>query len=291
MIIRGRQNRGHDVGGSSPGLPPLPDRAGAHARQLHLRTLLSDGRASASNARIVIDCYVGEQRRYHGLVGKALPPASDWQQVTGTFELPEDVRLTRILLYRNGKGTAWFDDVRLSRQGAAQNLITNGDFDGMHSWRVFFRKQGQQSWQAVDAVVFERFHNVIFLEPQTNYEFLVRQVTADGSVRAESQILAASTRAQEPRQWHDLCFGSEQRAPTPPSTYPCVESAGGKLYFCDSRAGILWLTELNDELRAHWTKEWVAPYPVDGRPCYQGQTQNHRLEQQTVRFLETSPPW
>ncbi|MBN2296249.1 MAG: fibronectin type III domain-containing protein, partial [Pirellulales bacterium] len=39
------------------------------------------------------------------------------------------------------------------------------------SWRVFYRKVGEDKWRSVNAIVQERFHNVIFLEPKTEYEF------------------------------------------------------------------------------------------------------------------------
>jgi len=224
-------------------------------------------------ARVVIDCYVGDERKYHGLVSTNLPPAADWREVTGTVELPADVRLTRILLYRMGTGTAWFDDVRLSRAGSATNLVGDGGFEGSRSWRVFFRKRGKAKWQGVGAVVLERFHNVIFLEPETRYEFQVRRLSADGEVEAHSQVLAAATKPVGERVWQGLRLGLDRRTPTPPAVYPCIESVGGKLYYSQSRGGSLWLTELDDELKARWTKEWVKPFLVDGRRCYQGQTQ------------------
>ena len=224
-------------------------------------------------ARVVIDCYVGDERAYHGLVSRDLAPSDDWSEAVGSFELPDDVRLTRVLLYQTGEGTAWYDDVRIAKPDSSTNLVAAGGFEGTSSWRVLFRKKGEDPWQPVDAVVLERFHNVIFLEPQTEYEFLVRRVSADGTVEAESQVLSAATEPERDRVWQGLCFGPDRRGPTPPSVYPCVESVGGVLYFCDSRAGVLWLSELDDQLNARWTKQWVAPYPVDGRPCYQGQSQ------------------
>ena len=143
---------------------------------------------------------------------------------------------------------------------------------GGPSWRVFFRKPGQE-WQAVDAVVRERFHNVIFLEPQTGYEFKVQRVSSARAVEATSQILAVSTQAPQDRQWHNLRWGQSRRTPTPPAVYPAIESVGGRLYYSESRGGALWLTELDENFQARWTKQWVAPFLVDGRPCYQGQTQ------------------
>ncbi|NQT15667.1 MAG: hypothetical protein HQ582_23120 [Planctomycetes bacterium] len=231
------------------------------------------GEQDEGRARVVIDCYQGDAREYHGLVSKSLPASEDWSEVAGTFELPEDVRFTRILLYQAGAGTAWFDDVSISRSDSPENRVASGGFEGAHSWRVFYRCKGDEPWQAVDAVVLERFHNVIFLEPETDYEFMVRRVSADGAVEAESQVLSAVTGATKDRVWRGLGFGPERAAPTPPSVYPCLESVRGKLHFCDSRGGILWLSELDDDFQARWTKAWVPPHPVDGRPCYQGQSQ------------------
>ena len=224
-------------------------------------------------ARLVIDCYVGDERAYHGLVSRDLAPSDDWSEAAGSFELPGDVRLTRVLLYQRGKGTAWYDDVRVAKPDSSTNLVADGPFEGTSSWRVFFREKGEDAWQPVDAVVLERFHNVIFLEPETPYEFLVRRVSADGSVEAESQVLSAATKPEQQRVWQGLRFEPDRRGPTPPSVYPCVESVDGVLYFCDSRGGVLWLSELDDQFGARWTKPWVAPHPVDGRPCYQGQSQ------------------
>jgi hypothetical protein len=58
--------------------------------------------------RLVIDCYIGPSRQYHGLVSRDLPAAGDWSPVSGAFELPEGVQLLRCLVYQVGKGTSWF---------------------------------------------------------------------------------------------------------------------------------------------------------------------------------------
>ena len=224
-------------------------------------------------ARALIDCYVGEKRTHHGLVNARLAPSEAWREATGTFELPPDVRLTRILVYQMGAGTTWFDDVRISRAGSAANLVGDGGFGDRGSWRVLFRKKGEAKWQKVNAVVLERFHNVIFLEPGTAYEFQVKRLAADGKVLEASQVVAASTTAVQERVWQGLRLGLDQRTPTPPAVYPCIESVGGKLYYSQSRGGCLWLTELDDQFKANWTKRWVKPFLVDGRGCYQGQTQ------------------
>ena len=61
---------------------------------------------------MVFDCYVGEERKYHGLVSRDLPSAPGWTEISGSFDLPKDVRLMRCLLYQVGVGTSWFDDVK-----------------------------------------------------------------------------------------------------------------------------------------------------------------------------------
>jgi len=224
-------------------------------------------------ARVVIDCYVGEQRRYHGLVARNLPPAAEWTEVAGEFDLPEDVRLVRCLLYRVGTGTSWFDDVRIHRRGSNGNLLGDGDFEGTDSWRVLFREQGTAVWETVDAAILERFHNVTFLEPETGYEFLVRRVTPSGDVGEESQVLRASTRPSAERVWKALRIGHDVRLATPAAIYPCIESVKGRLYCSESRANTLWLYELNEDFTLKWSKQWVGPFLFDGRPRYQGQSQ------------------
>jgi hypothetical protein len=144
---------------------------------------------------------------------------------------------------------------------------------GESCFRVFFRKAGQTAWQAVEAVVLERFHNVIFLEPETTYQFKVQRITATRRIETESQVLTAATRREADRTWEGLRWGSDDRTPTPPAVYPCIKSLGGKLYYAESRVGSLWLSELDGEWKTRWTKEWVKPYLVDGKPCYQGQSQ------------------
>lgn len=142
------------------------------------------GLRSQGKAHLVIDCYIDPSRQYHGLVSRDLPAADDWSPVSGAFELPEGVQLMHCLVYQVGKGTSWFDDVRISSQHSQANLLGDSGFDGVESWRVLCRKKGEADWQPSDAVVLERFHNVIFLEPATEYEFRVRRVAPDGSVRA-----------------------------------------------------------------------------------------------------------
>ena len=164
-------------------------RPGAYQFHLFYRT---SGQAPQGRARVVIDCYLGEARKYHGLISRDLGPAESWSEVVGSFELPPDARITRILLYQVGAGKAWFDDVRLLAAGSQANLVADGTFDGRSSFRVFWRKAGQAAWQPVEAVVLERFHNVIFLEPETSYEFKVDRVSAARRIEAESQTLTVA---------------------------------------------------------------------------------------------------
>jgi len=229
-------------------------------------------------ARLVIDCYIGPSRQYHGLVSRDLPAADDWSPVSGAFELPEGVQLMRCLVYQVGKGTSWYDDVRIASETSQANLLGDSGFDGVESWRVLCRKKGEADWQPIDAVVLERFHNVIFLEPATEYEFRVRRVAPDGSVRAESQVLAASTKTAEGRVWNRFQIAPDQRMATPPAVYPCIESVDGKLYYSECRGGTIWLSQLDESLQPVWTKPWVEPFLVDGKPCYQGQTQSAVLD-------------
>ena len=223
--------------------------------------------------RVVIDCYVGDERKYTGLVGKKLPACDDWSEVSGAFKLPSGVRLTRILLYQVGEGTVWYDDVQIGKAGTSVNRVANAGFDVGRSCRVLFREAGKGQWTQADAVVLERFHNVISLKPATQYDFKVRHVSPAGKVEAESRTLSVATKPMQDRVWQGLRFTPDQRTPTPPSVYPCIESVEGKLYFAESRAGSLWLSELAESGERLWTKQWVKPFLVDGRPCYQGQTQ------------------
>jgi hypothetical protein len=245
-------------------------RPGPCQYRLFYRTAGQDPRG---RARLVIDCYLGDARKYHGLISKDLPPAETWNEVTGSFTLPPDARHVRILLYQVGVGTAWFDDVRWSPAGSDTNLLADGSFDGTSSFRVFYRQAGETAWQAVDAVVLERFHNVIFLEPETTYQFKVQRITATRQAEAESRVLTIATRRDAERVWEGLRWGPDARTPTPPAVYPCIKSLGGKLYYAESRGGSIWLSELDNAFKARWTKEWVKPYLVDGHPCYQGQSQ------------------
>lgn len=242
---------------------------GHYAYRVHYRT----NEEQAGTARIVVDCYVGDQRQYTGLVSRDLPASKEWSETSGTFELPSDVRLTRILLYQVGQGTTWYDDAALSRLPSTDNLVDKGDFEGSHHWKVFCRKQGEATWNAVEAVVCERFHNVILLEPDTAYEFKVQRVSATGQAEAESNVLAARTRPTEQRTLYGLRLGPERPGLSPPGIYPCIESVGQRLYYSECRAGAIWLAELDDQLKPRWVKQWVAPHLVDGKACYQGQTQ------------------
>ncbi|MBN2291949.1 MAG: hypothetical protein JXM70_05955, partial [Pirellulales bacterium] len=90
---------------------------------------------------------------------------------------------------------------------------------------------------------------------------------------AESQILRASTRAVESRVWKGLRIEGDRRLPTQRALYPCIESVEGRLYCSECRAGKIWLSELDDNLELKSTNEWIGPHMVDGKPCYQGQTQ------------------
>lgn len=245
-------------------------RPGPYHYRLFYRTARQDAQG---HARLVVDCYLGAGRKYHGLISRDLAPIEAWCEISGSFELPPDVRNARLLLYQVGAGTAWFDDVRWSAAGSEANLLADGSFEGESSFRVFYRKARHTAWQAVEAVVLERFHNVIFLEPGTTYQFKVQRVTANRRTEAESQVLTVATRRDAERAWENLRWGPDDRTPTPPAVYPCIESLGGKLYYAESRGGSLWLSELDGDLKARWTKEWVKPYLVDGRPCYQGQSQ------------------
>jgi len=223
--------------------------------------------------RVVIDCYVGDERKYTGLVGRKLPACDGWSEVSGEFELPANVRLTRILLYQVGEGTVWYDDVRIAKTGTSVNRVANAGFDAGRSCRVLFRPAGETQWTQADAVVLERFHNVISLKPATQYEFQVRRVSPSGKVEAESQTLSVATKPMRDRVWQGLRFTPDQRTPTSPSVYPCIESVGDTLYFAESRGGSLWLSALAEDGKRLWTKQWVKPFLVDGRGCYQGQTQ------------------
>ena len=245
-------------------------RSGAYQFRLCYRT---GPQGQRGRARLVIDCYLGDARKYHGLISRDLAPAETWSEVSVRLELPPDVRNARILLYQVGAGTAWFDDVQWSAAGSEANLLGDGSFDGQSSFRVFYRRAGETAWHAVEAVVLERFHNVIFLEPQTTYQFKVQRLAANKKTEAESQVLTVATRRDGSRAWEGLRWGADDRTPTPPAVYPCIESLGGKLYYAESRGGSLWLSELDGQLKARWTKEWVKPYLIDGRPCYQGQSQ------------------
>jgi hypothetical protein len=229
-------------------------------------------------ARITIDCYVGDERTYTGLVNRALTPSETWLEATGEFTLPADVRLSRVLLYQRGEGTVWYDSVSVSKQDTGAVFLGGGPLGGQAGWRVFYRKAGEADWQRSGGVIMERFHNVIFLEPDTAYEFRVDRVDANGDVVSNGKILAARTLpAGAPRVWQGLELGRRLDPETPPAIYPCIESVDGRLFFSESRGGVLWLSELDDTFRAQWTKQWVKPFLVDGRPCYQGQTQTARL--------------
>ncbi|MEN6497278.1 MAG: hypothetical protein ABFD16_23525, partial [Thermoguttaceae bacterium] len=241
---------------------------GRYAYRLYYRT---EGQKDGT-ARLAFDCYVGEARKYTGLVSRVLPATDDWSEATGTFELPSDVRLTRVLLYQNGQGTTWYDDVQLCRLPSSDNLLDQGDFESSHHWKVSCRKQGETTWTPIEAVVRERFHNVILLDPDTAYEFKVQQVAAN-RVETESQVLAARTRPSDDRVWQGLRVLPDRVMPTPAAIYPCIESVGQKLYYCESRGGSLWLAELDDQFQPRWIKPWVEPHRVDGKSCYQGQTQ------------------
>lgn len=155
--------------------------------------------------------------------------------------------------------------------------MADGGFDGQGSWRASFRKTGETDWQEISAVVLERFHNVVFLEPSTDYEFFVRRLAADGSVEAESQILSASTPPAQSRAWNGFQLASDSRVPEIESAavYPCVESVNGKLYYVESRGGArtIWLSELDEQFNPRWTKQWVEPYYFDGQSRFQGQIQ------------------
>jgi len=128
---------------------------------------------------------------------------------------------------------------------------------------VLCRKKGEADWQPIDAFVLERFHNVIFLEPATEYEFRVRRVAPDGSVRAESQVLAASTKTAEGRVWNRFQIAPDQRLATPPAVYPSIESVDGKLYYTECRGGTIWLSQLDESFQPVWTKPWVEAFVVD----------------------------
>ena len=173
-------------------------RSGAYQFRLCYRTGRQD---QQGRARLVIDCYLGDARKYHGLISRDLAPAETWSEVSVRLDLPPDVRKVRILLYQVGAGTAWFDDVQWSAAGSEANLLGDGSFDGQSSFRVFYRRAGETAWHAVEAVVLERFHNVIFLEPQTSYEFKVQRVAANKKIEAESQVLTAATRRDASRAW------------------------------------------------------------------------------------------
>ena len=257
----------------------LPDvrKTGRYEYSLWYRTAARKKR-KAGHARLVIDCYTGKDRKYRGLVNRDLPASADWREATGGFELPGETRLTRVLLYQMGQGTVWFDDVRLNRAESPKNLIPDSAFEGRPTWRVFFRRKGNRDWRQVEAVVWERFHNVIFLTPKTTYEFKVEQISPAGEVLSRSQVLTAATTSWQDWEWEGLRFGSEQRAPAPPAIYPCVESVAGRLYLVESRgADAIWLTELDDNFESRWTKQWIKPFRAGGRWHYQGQCQTAAL--------------
>ena len=237
----------------------------------------SSGQQEGGRSRILIDCYTGDERTYHTLVLKDLPEAQDWTEISGTCDLPEDTQLVRCLLYQMGIGTSWFDDVSLSSVNSDSNLLSDSGFDGQGSWRVLFRKKGESEWQEEKAVVLERFYNVILLEPATDYEFMVRRLAPDGNTETDSQILTASTQPpMPPRDWNGFQLGSDVRVPAAdPALYPCVESVNGKLYLMESRGGVrtLSISELDDQFKPRWTKQWVGLYYVEGQTRYQGQSQ------------------
>ena len=218
-------------------------------------------------------------------------PTEKWTEISGSFQLPPDVRIARILLYQIGAGTVWFDDVWWSVAGSDANLLADGSFDGQPSFRIFYRKGGQTAWHAVEAVVLERFHNVIFLEPETTYEFKVERVAGAKRTEAESQVLTVATRPCTDRAWQGLRRGADHRTPTPAAVYPCIQSLGGKLYYAESRGGSLWLSELDGSFNAQLDQR-VGEAVSRRRPAVLSGTESGgRPGRQALCLLEAGLSW
>ena len=122
----------------------ITDEKGARAgfiHDFHAKTAIPAGRtyryavsyrtedAAEGAARVIVDSYTKEgEKSRRELVLQKLAPSVQWQTVTGEVAVPEKVVRVRMLLYLQGKGTVWFDDVFFgdTANGAANRLKNGG---------------------------------------------------------------------------------------------------------------------------------------------------------------------
>ncbi len=110
-----------------------------------------------------------------------------WAESGGTFRAPEGAVEIRVAIRLIGKGSAYIDSVVLSVAGPDKpNLLVDGGFEGVCSWRLQYRKHGETAWRTDPATIHEPRHTLLDLEPATRYEARADLVNSSGEVLESS---------------------------------------------------------------------------------------------------------
>lgn len=123
-----------------------------------------------------------------------------WTETGGMFRGPEGSPEARVVFRLFGKGSAYLDAAWLGAEGAERNLLVDGGFEGVCSWRLQSRKHGDAEWQTDPAVIHEARHTLLRLEASVRYEARAELVNAGGEVLESSVPIYFDTQAPFTRE-------------------------------------------------------------------------------------------
>lgn len=167
----------------------------------------------------------------------------------------------------------------LSASGATGSSVYLSWASTCEHHEVFYRACGQADWTVIRNV-WSKFHNVIMLQAETEYEFKIACLPPElidengkslSGAAWESPVIRARTTKAQPKQWEGLKLWPTAHVPTFPDgqCYPCIEHYKGACYLVEVRNSALYLSRLRE---ADFSVEWTRPIvPAMQKPsCYQG---------------------
>ncbi|NUQ64714.1 MAG: fibronectin type III domain-containing protein [Pirellulales bacterium] len=214
-------------------------------------------------------------------------PTEGWEKLSLTARAPAAAAFAQLLVpYVDGRMRVRTDCVALesddggrpAAQGTVRDLAASRPTSSSVylAWKspwehheIEFRPEGASQWTTIRNV-WSEFHNVIQLEPQTQYQFRVRALppqrldeNGKPTTAAEpvvSEAIGAATIAEQPKLWEGLKLWPTRHVPTFPDdqAYPCIESYQDAFYLVEARGSAIHLSKLRkSDFGVEWTREIV----------------------------------
>jgi len=243
-------------------------------------------RSEGGTVSVYLDFLDAQKQRITIQRASETKPTDGWKKLSVTTRAPTDAVYAQFLVpYVDGDMRVLTDCVSLASEdggrptaqdgigslAASRSTSSSVYLQWQSIWQhheLDYRREGEVSWTSIRNV-WSSFHNVIMLEPQTQYEFRVRalpsgRIDENGKPLAVSErptkIVRAATIGVEPKLWKGLKLWPTKHVPTFPDrqAYPCIEFHKGAFYLVEARDYTLYLSKLRtSDFGVEWTKEIV----------------------------------